>query len=183
MNENVKNSKGVCIWLTGLPCAGKTSIARKLFEELAKNGYKVRLFDGDEVRKTISKDLGFSKADRIENMKRVAKIARDFVEQGYIVICALVSPYKDGRSKVRNMFTNGSFIEVFVDAPLEICEKRDTKGMYKKARAGLIKNFTGIDDPYEPPEAPEVHLKTDILSIDESVSLIMNYIESNKVKF
>lgn len=176
MNEKAKNSKGVCIWLTGLPCAGKTSIARKLFEELTKSGYKVKLFDGDEVRKTISKDLGFSKADRIENMRRVAKIARDFVDQGYIVICALVSPYKDGRREVRNIFTHGSFIEVFVDAPLEVCEKRDPKGMYKKARAGLIKNFTGIDDPYEPSEAPEVHLKTDIFPLEECVERLIQFI-------
>jgi len=182
MKEGFKNNRGFCIWLTGLPCAGKTSIANKLYERLSQHSYKVKLFDGDEVRKTISKDLGFSKADRIENMKRVATIVKEFVNEGYIVICALVSPYKEERNKVRQMFMNSNFIEVFVDAPLEVCEKRDTKGMYKKARAGLIKNFTGIDDPYELPENPEIHLKTNILSLEESVNLIIKFIIDNKLK-
>ncbi|MCS7215714.1 MAG: adenylyl-sulfate kinase [Thermodesulfovibrio sp.] len=174
------NNRGICIWLTGLPCSGKTTIAKELSEQFEKASYQVKVFDGNEVRKTISKDLGFSKEDRIENMFRVAKLAKEFVEQGYIVICALISPYRNARNKIRKMFENGEFIEVFVDAPLRVCESRDIKNMYKKAREGLIENFTGINDPYEPPEMPEVHLKTDLLSIQECVYKILKFLNNQR---
>ncbi|MFH8087097.1 MAG: adenylyl-sulfate kinase [Candidatus Aenigmatarchaeota archaeon] len=177
MDPWVKN-KGLCIWLTGLPCSGKTTIAQKLSEELRKKGYKVRLFDGDEVRKTISKDLGFSREDRIENMLRVATLAQEYVLKGYISICALVSPYRETREKIRRMFSNNSFIEVYIDAPLEVCESRDIKGLYRKAREGIIKNFTGITDPYEPPENPEVHLRTDMLKVEDCVGILLDFIKN-----
>ncbi len=176
MKEEIKNHKGFCIWFTGLPCAGKTTLAKKLYEALNEMGYKVRLYDGDEVRRTISKDLGFSKEERIENMSRVAKKALEDVAQGYIVIVALVSPYREARKEIREKFGDGIFIEVFVDAPIEVCEKRDVKGLYKKAREGLIKNFTGIDDPYEPPENPEIHLRTDLLTEEEALKFLKNFL-------
>ena len=176
MSAEFKNNKGVCIWLTGLPCAGKTTLAKGLYQFLKEKGVKVKLYDGDKVRKTISKDLGFSKEDRIENMRRVALRALEDVKNGYTVIVALVSPYKAARELIRKMFENGSFIEVFVDAPLEVCEMRDAKGLYKMAREGLIKGFTGIDDPYEPPEAPEVHLDTTKLTPEESARKIVEYL-------
>lgn len=177
--ERFKHSKAFCIWLTGLPCSGKTTIGKKLFEILTKRGLNVKLFDGDEVRKTISKNLGFSREDRIENVLRVARMAKELVNSGTVVICALVSPYRDLRKEVRAMFEDGRFIEVFVDAPIEVCEARDTKGMYKKARLGLIKNFTGIDDPYERPDTPEVHLETDKLDIKASLEKIIKYLNNN----
>lgn len=176
MSAYFEENKGLCVWFTGLPCAGKTTISKRLYEVLVRENFKVRLFDGDEVRKTISKDLGFSREDRRENVLRVAKIAKDLVDQGYIVICALVSPYRKDREEVRKMFEEGEFMEVFVDTSIEVCEKRDTRGLYKKARLGLIKNFTGIDDPYEVPDKPDVHLKTEKESIEECVDRVLRRI-------
>ncbi len=128
------------------------------------------------VRKTISKDLGFSREDRIENMRRVAKKALEDVKSGYIAIVALISPYKEIRKEIRKLFSNEKFIEVFVDAPIEVCKSRDNKGLYKKALKGFIKNFTGIDEPYEPPEAPEIHLDTTKLTPEEGVKQIVKYL-------
>ncbi len=179
MNEvRFKEIKSFCIWLTGLPCSGKTTIAKRLSEMLQNQGFEVKIFDGDEVRQTITKHLGFSKENRMENVLTVAKMAKEFITSGNdkIAICSLVSPYKDSRKKVREIFGD-SFIEVFVDAPLDVCENRDIKGMYKKARMGLIKNFTGIDDPYEPPEAPEVHIKTNENDPEKSVFLVYEYLQ------
>lgn len=176
MIKKFTDNTGLCIWFTGLPCSGKTTISRELYKILTQKGFKVKLFDGDKVRKTLSKDLGFSREDRRENVMRVAKLAKEYVDKGYIVLCALVSPYRKDREEVRAMFEDGKFIEVFVDAPLEVCEKRDTEGLYKKAREGLIKNFTGIDDPYEPPENPEIHLRTDLLTKEEALKFLKNFL-------
>jgi len=170
------NGKSLCIWFTGLPCSGKTTLAKALEKFLLSEGFKTKLYDGDEVRKSISRDLGFSKEDRIENIKRVAILALEDVKQGYIVLVALVSPYREIRESVKKMFGKDKFIEVFADAPLEICEQRDVKGLYKKARAGEIKNFTGIDDPYEPPLNPDVHLRTDLLTKEECLNKLINFI-------
>jgi adenylyl-sulfate kinase len=180
MNVEFKNNKGFCVWLTGLTCAGKTTLAKGLYQFLKEKGLKVKLYDGDEMRKTISKDLGFSKEDRIENMRRVALRALEDVKNGYIVIVALVSPYKEARESIRKMFENGSFIEVFVDAPLEVCMKRDTKGLYQKALAGLIRNFTGVDDPYEPSENPEVYINTAESTPEENMRKMIEYFVDRK---
>jgi len=170
-------NKGVAIWLTGLSGSGKTTISIPLLEKLKKMGYKVQILDGDVVRQKLTKDLGFSKEDRDKNIERVTFVAQQLVNHGVIVVCAFISPYISERLYARNEID--SFIEVFVKCPLEVCEKRDVKGLYAKARAGEIKNFTGIDDPYEEPKNPEIIANTSISSIDEEVDLIVNYLKTN----
>ncbi|WP_448588136.1 bifunctional sulfate adenylyltransferase/adenylylsulfate kinase [Thermocrinis sp.] len=172
-----KHMQGFCIWLTGLPCSGKSTIARMLKTALEVRGRKVTLLDGDVVRTYLSEGLGFSKEDRIKNILRVGFVASEIVKHDGVVICALVSPYKMAREQVRSMMEEGKFIEVYVNAPIEVCEVRDVKGMYKKAKEGLIKGFTGIDDPYEPPENPEIEIDTTKLSPNESVERILNYLK------
>ncbi len=171
-----KFKQGFCIWLTGLPCSGKSTIAEILSVMLRARGRKITLLDGDVVRTHLSKGLGFSKEDRVTNILRVGFVASEIVKHNGVVICALVSPYRSARNQVRNMMEEGKFIEVFVDAPIEVCEIRDVKGMYKKAKEGLIKGFTGVDDPYEPPEAPEIHIDTTKLSPEESAKKILEYL-------
>ena len=172
-----KHRQGFCIWLTGLPCAGKSTIGKILKVMLESKGRKVTFLDGDVIRTHLSEGLGFSKEDRIKNILRVGFVASEIVKHDGVVICALVSPYKMAREEVRNMIEEGKFIEVFVDAPVEVCEVRDVKGMYKKAKKGLIKGFTGVDDPYEPPENPEVYIDTTKLSPKESALKILKYLE------
>ncbi len=150
------STKGICIWFTGLPCAGKTTLARRLAEDLEAQGRRVVVLDGDEIRKHLSADLGFSGEDRHTNMLRVAAKAREIVEAGGIAICALVSPYARSRDAARQLVGDSRFVEVYVNTPAETCEERDTKGMYRLARAGKISHFTGVDDPYEPPLRPEI---------------------------
>lgn len=171
-----KHKQGFCIWLTGLPCSGKSTIAEVLSVMLQARGKRVTLLDGDVVRTHLSKGLGFSEEDRITNILRVGFVASEIVKHNGVVICALVSPYRSARNQVRNMMEEGKFIEVFVDAPIEVCEVRDVKGMYRKAKEGLIKGFTGVDDPYEPPEAPEVHIDTAKLTPEESARRILEYL-------
>lgn len=169
---------GCCIWLTGLPCSGKTTIALKLKETLEKELHRVELLDGDTVRKNLCADLGFSKEDRDENIKRITLVS-SYLSQRAITICSFVSPYKNARGNARNRISN--FIEVFVDCPIEICIDRDVKGMYAKAIKGEISNFTGIDDPYEQPENPEIICKTNETSIDECAKKILSYLKENKL--
>jgi len=172
-----KHKQGFCIWLTGLPCAGKSTIGKILKTMLEAKGKKVTLLDGDVIRTHLSEGLGFSKEDRIKNILRVGFVASEIVKHDGVVICALVSPYKVARERVRAMMEEGKFIEVFVDAPIEVCEMRDVKGLYKKAKEGLIRGFTGIDDPYEPPESPEIHINTVELSPQESAKRIIEYLK------
>ena len=171
-----KHKQGFCIWLTGLPCSGKSTIAEILSVMLQARGRKVTLLDGDVVRTHLSKGLGFSKEDRVTNILRVGFVASEIVKHNGVVICALVSPYRSARNQVRSMMEEGKFIEVFVDAPIEVCESRDVKGMYRKAKEGLIKGFTGVDDPYEPPEAPEVRIDTTKLTPEESAKKIIEHL-------
>jgi bifunctional enzyme CysN/CysC len=149
-----------CIWFTGLSASGKSTLANLLEQRLHAQGRHTYLLDGDNVRHGLSRDLGFTEADRVENIRRVAEVARLMVDAGLIVLVSFISPFRAERRMARALFEPGEFIEVFVDAPLEECERRDPKGLYAKARRGEVKNFTGIDSPYEPPEAPEVHLRT-----------------------
>ncbi|WP_425478078.1 bifunctional sulfate adenylyltransferase/adenylylsulfate kinase [Aquifex aeolicus] len=172
-----KHKQGFCVWLTGLPCAGKSTIAEILATMLQARGRKVTLLDGDVVRTHLSRGLGFSKEDRITNILRVGFVASEIVKHNGVVICALVSPYRSARNQVRNMMEEGKFIEVFVDAPVEVCEERDVKGLYKKAKEGLIKGFTGVDDPYEPPVAPEVRVDTTKLTPEESALKILEFLK------
>jgi sulfate adenylyltransferase len=168
-----KHRRGVCIWFTGLSCAGKSTIAEILTVKLMERGRRVTLLDGDVVRTHLSKGLGFSREDRDANVLRIGFVASEIVRHGGVAICAAVSPYAQTRAQVRSMFPEGSFIEVFVDTPLETCEQRDVKGMYAKARRGEITGFTGIDDPYEPPDAAEIESNTVSFSAEENASRII----------
>ncbi len=164
--------KGVTVWFTGLPCSGKTVVADGVAERLREKGYKVERLDGDIVRQSLTSDLGFSKEDRDENIKRVTFVAKLLTRNGVIVLTSFVSPYRERRQKTREEI--GEFIEVYVKCPVEVCAKRDVKGMYKKALNGEIKNFTGVDDPYEEPENPELILETDKETVEESIQKVMD---------
>jgi adenylyl-sulfate kinase len=171
------NKKGYVLWFTGFSAAGKSTLADRVVELLNHNGNQLERLDGDEVRKNLTNDLGFSKEDRDENIRRIGFVAELLSRNNVGVIASFISPYRKQRQGLRDMVTN--YIEIFVDAPLAVCEARDPKGMYKKARAGEIKQFTGIDDPYEPPENPEIHVKTDELSVEECAQLVLQYLREN----
>ena len=170
---------GATLWFTGLSGSGKSTIAVALEQALYQRGVLVYRLDGDNIRLGINKNLGFSAEDRAENIRRVGEVSKLFVDGGVIVLSSFISPYVVDRQIVRELHEadNMPFIEVFVDCSLEAAEERDPKGLYKKARAGEIKNFTGIDDPYEAPEAPEVHLRTDQQSLEEEVEHLLTLLE------
>ena len=167
------HQKARCIWFTGLPASGKSTIANLVEKRLHAAGRHTYLLDGDNVRHGLNRDLGFTEADRVENIRRVAEVARLMVDAGLIVLVSFISPFRAERRLARDLFQPDEFVEVFVDTPLEECERRDPKGLYAKARRGALKNFTGIDSAYEPPEAPEIHLATIELSAEESVRRIL----------
>ena len=172
---------GVTIWFTGLSAAGKTTIAKAVADELGATGFKVEILDGDIVRKNLSKGLGYSREDRDENIRRIGFVAHLLTRNGVVVLVSAISPYRKIRDEVRSLI--GNFMEVYVNAPLQICEQRDPKGLYRKARAGEIKHFTGIDDPYEPPLNPEVECKTGQENLKESVAKVLgNFRDSYAVK-
>ena len=162
---------GVTLWFTGLSGAGKTTISQAVEKELRLLDYKVESLDGDVVRQNLTKGLGFSREDRDENIRRIGFVANLLTRNQVIVLVSAISPYREIRTEVRDRI--GNFIEVYVNAPLEVCEERDVKGLYKKARSGIIKNFTGIDDPYEPPINPEVECKTDSETLEQSVAKVL----------
>jgi bifunctional enzyme CysN/CysC len=167
---------GFVVWLTGFSGAGKSTIATELERELFNLGRHAYVLDGDNIRHGLCSDLAFSPADRKENIRRVGEVAKLFADAGTICITAFISPYRSDRDLVRNMVQKGRFVEVFVNAPLNVCEQRDTKGLYAKARANEIKDFTGISAPYEPPRDPELELHTDKLTISEAVAKIIDYL-------
>jgi adenylylsulfate kinase len=167
---------GVTVWFTGLSGAGKTTICQAVEQQLRSQGYRVEVLDGDVVRENLTKGLGFSKADRDENIRRIGFVANLLTRNGVVVLVSAISPYREIREEVRHNI--GNFVEVYVSTPLEVCEQRDVKGLYKRARAGEIKNFTGIDDPYEPPLNPEVNCKTQQETPAESAAKVMSYIEA-----
>lgn len=171
-----KHKSGI-IWLTGLSGSGKSTIANAAARELFEQGYQVTVLDGDNVRHGLNKDLGFSDDDRKENIRRIGEVAKLFVEQGTIVITAFISPFQEDRRIVRQLVEAGEFHEVFVKCDLNVCEERDPKGLYKKARNGEIPFFTGIDSPYEEPEAPELVLDTGELSREESKQRLVDYVK------
>ena len=171
--EYLLNQKGVVLWLTGLSGSGKSTIARKLETELVSQGKISYVLDGDNIRHGLNKDLGFSPSDREENIRRIAEVSRLFQDAGIIVITAFISPYQKDRDIARELLPSDRFWEIFVEAPLTVCEERDPKGLYKKARSGEIPEFTGISAPYEEPHEPELTLSTQDMSIDESVQKIM----------
>jgi adenylylsulfate kinase len=173
--------KPCCIWLTGLSGAGKSTIASALDAKLHELGKKSFLLDGDNLRHGLNKDLGMSEADRAENIRRVGEVAKLLFDAGLIVICAFISPYRRDRQMVRSIFPPGSFVEIFIDTPLNICESRDPKGLYKKARQGIVKNFTGISDPYEEPQAPALRLDTSLLDVESCVDKVMEILDFETV--
>ncbi len=171
--EKLLNQKGCVIWFTGLSGSGKSTLANAVEYVLHQQNHHTYVLDGDNVRHGLNKNLGFSPEDREENIRRIGEVAKLFADAGTIVMTAFISPYRDDRDTARELITEGRFIEVFVDCPLEVCEERDTKGLYKKARAGEIQEFTGISAPYEPPMAPEVTVNTVELSIEESAKTVV----------
>ncbi|MDJ0917320.1 MAG: adenylyl-sulfate kinase [Woeseiaceae bacterium] len=176
--QQILRQQGSTIWFTGLSGSGKSTVSIALERALYKMGKLSYRLDGDNVRLGINKNLGFSEADRKENIRRIGEVAKLFSDAGTISLSSFISPYRADRDEVRALHEAAGlpFVEVFVDCSLEVAEQRDPKGLYKKARAGEIKNFTGIDDPYEPPPKPEIHLKTDEMSIEDEVQIIMDYL-------
>jgi adenylyl-sulfate kinase len=168
-----KKQKPCVIWFTGLSGAGKSTVANALEGELFRQGHHSYLLDGDNVRLGLNKDLGFTDADRVENIRRVSEVVKLLTDAGLIVITAFISPFRSERQLVRQMMPDGEFFEIFVDTPLAQAEARDVKGLYKKARAGLLKNFTGIDSPYEPPEQPELRIDTTKLTLEEAADAVV----------
>lgn len=180
---NILRQRGVTIWFTGLSGSGKSTIAVALEQALYQKGKLSYRLDGDNVRLGINKNLGFSEQDRKENIRRIGEVAKLFGDAGTISLSSFISPYKNDRDEVRDLHAqaNIAFVEVHVDCSLAEAEKRDPKGLYKKARAGEIKNFTGIDDPYEEPVNPEIHLHTDQMTLEEEVQIILDYLEANNI--
>lgn len=173
-----KSQSPCIIWFTGLSGSGKSTIAGALEQRLFAMGQHTYLLDGDNVRHGLNKDLGFSDEDRVENIRRIGEMSKLFVDAGLIVLSAFISPFMAERRMVRELVAGNEFVEVYMDTPLSTCESRDPKGLYKKARAGEIKNFTGIDSQYEAPEQPEVVLDTSAMSVTECVDKIVRYLQN-----
>jgi adenylylsulfate kinase len=176
--EALLGQRGATIWLTGLSGSGKSTIAVAAEKTLVERGQLAYVLDGDNVRHGLNKNLGFSPADRAENIRRIAEVAKLFTDCGVLVLTSFISPYRSDRDAARALFGAGDFVEVHVDAPLATCEERDPKGLYKKARAGEIPEFTGISAPYEPPERPELVLDTAALPVAGSVAALLGYLEA-----
>ncbi len=181
--NRLMKQKGATLWFTGLSGSGKSTVAVALESALYERGKLCYRLDGDNIRMGINKNLGFSEEDRTENIRRIGEISKLFVDASVIALSSFISPYRADRDQVRKLHDDAglNFIEVFVDCSLETAESRDPKGLYKKARAGEIKNFTGIDDPYEAPEKPEIHLETDKMSLEEEIGIIVKYLEDNQI--
>jgi len=178
--SNILGHKSVLLWFTGLSGSGKSTIATELQKRLIKKGRLSYILDGDNIRHGLNSDLGFSEEHRIENIRRIGEVAKLFVDAGLITITSFISPYKKDRDEVRSKLGK-NFIEVFVKCNLEECEKRDPKGLYKKARKGEIKDFTGINAPYEEPNNPEILIETDKMKVKDSVDLIYNYLKEKQI--
>lgn len=177
--EKSLNQRSFVLWFTGLSGSGKSTLANAVEQQLFKSGLKTYTLDGDNIRQGINKGLTFTAEDRAENLRRIAEVAKLFVDSGQICLAAFVSPTIKDRKLVKDIIGEDDFIEIFVDTPLEVCEKRDVKGLYAKARKGEIKNFTGISAPYEKPENPQLRVKTEDKSIKESAKEVFDYIKTN----
>jgi len=175
LNEN----KSAILWYTGLSGSGKSTLANKVEEKLFEMGLHTYVLDGDNIRMGLNKGLGFTAEDRTENIRRIGEVAKLFVDAGVIVSTAFISPYTADRNMVRSIMEDGEFIEILLDCPIETCEKRDVKGLYQKARAGIIKNFTGVSDPYEAPVNPEIIVKTGDLTLEKSAQQVIDYLIDN----
>jgi len=177
--NNLLNQKPFLLWFTGLSASGKSTIANIVEQKLFKSNCNTYLLDGDNVRHGLNSDLGFDEKSRVENIRRIGEVSKLFLDAGIITLTAFISPFKSDRSLVRKLFEEGDFLEVFIDSSLEVCEGRDPKGMYAKARNGEIKNFTGISSPYENPENPEIHVINNHISLNEAADQIINYLVQN----
>ena len=174
--RKLNNHNSFLLWFTGLSGSGKSTIANVVEQELYKKGIKTYTLDGDNVRKGLNKDLTFSPEDRTENIRRIAESANLMVDAGLVVLAAFVSPYKKDREEIKNIVKDVNFVEVYINTSIEECERRDVKGLYKKARAGEIKNMTGISAPYEAPENPDIEIKTELESVESAVKKIIDFI-------
>ena len=179
--EKLGGHRGCTIWLTGLSGSGKSTIAVDLEKRLFERGTHTYILDGDNIRHGLNKNLGFSPADRTENIRRIGEVAKLFTDAGVVALTAFISPYRADRDQVRALMADGDFIEIHVDCPVEVCEGRDVKGLYKKARAGEIKEFTGISAPYEAPEKAELTIESHELSVEQSVAKILGYLEERGI--
>lgn len=175
--EELLQQRARLIWFTGLSGSGKSTLAVQLEAVLHAKGFKTYLLDGDNIRAGINKDLSFTDADRIENIRRIGEVSKLMLDSGIIVLSAFISPFQSDRDQVKKIVGAENYIEVFVDTPLEVCEQRDVKGLYKKARAGEIKNFTGIDSTYEIPVSPDIIIQTHVLSVNDSLDLLLSAVE------
>ncbi|HEY0740144.1 MAG TPA: adenylyl-sulfate kinase [Chryseosolibacter sp.] len=180
--QRLLNQKPLLIWFTGLSGSGKSTLAVQLEAKLYDNGFKTYLLDGDNIRTGINKDLTFTDAGRVENIRRIGEVGKLMVDAGLVVLSAFISPFEADRQQVKNIVGDENYFEVFVDTPLEICEQRDVKGLYKKARAGEVKNFTGIDSPYERPTFPDIRIETDKTSVEDAVEKLFERIKE-KIKY
>ena len=179
--EQINGHKACTVWLTGLSGSGKSTIAVDLEKRLWERGIRAYILDGDNIRHGLNKNLGFSPADRTENIRRIGEVAKLFTEAGVVALTAFISPYRADRDQVRALMAAGDFVEVHVDCPVEVCEQRDVKGLYKKARAGEIKEFTGISAPYEAPEKAELTINTAGQSVEASAKQILAYLEKQGI--
>lgn len=177
--ETLNGHRGAILWFTGLSGAGKSTLAHAVEEQLHQMGCRTFVLDGDNVRHGLCGDLGFSAEDRVENIRRVGEVAKLFMEAGIIVLTAFISPFREDRDKVRDMVKPGEFLEIYCQCPIEVCEQRDVKGLYKKARAGEIGQFTGISSPYEIPEVPEMVVPTAQKNLDECVQQVINVLSQD----
>jgi adenylylsulfate kinase len=179
--EKLLGQKGIVIWFTGLSGSGKSTLAHAVEEELYKRGHLCYVLDGDNIRHGLNKNLGFSPEDREENIRRIGEVSKLFADAGVMVMTAFISPYRKDRDRARNLLKKGEFIEVYMKVPLDIAEQRDPKGLYKKVRAGEIKEFTGISAPYEEPLHPELEIDTARLSLEQSRETVIHYLESKGI--
>ena len=177
--SNIKEQRSCVLWFTGLSGSGKSTIANAVESKLLELEKHTYLLDGDNIRMGLNKGLSFSETDRVENIRRIGEVSKLFVDAGVIVLTAFISPFVKDREQVRNLLNVGEFLEVFIDTPLEVCESRDPKGLYQKARTGEIPNFTGISSPYEAPANPEIWLKTNEMSVEEAASKVLSYLKVN----
>ena len=179
--NKLNNHRSVVLWFTGLSGSGKSTLAHALEEKLFQKGCRTFVLDGDNVRYGLNSNLDFSEKGRTENIRRISEVSKLMLESGLIVMTAFISPFNKDREDARKLISSDDFIEIFCKASLEACEARDVKGLYKRARAGEIKNYTGIDSPYEVPEKPELIIETDNQSLEESISIILNFLELNGI--
>ena len=179
--NKLNNHRSIVLWFTGLSGSGKSTLAHALEEKLFQKGCRTFVLDGDNVRHGLNSNLDFSKKGRTENIRRISEVSKLMLESGLIVMTAFISPINKDRSEARQLISNDDFIEIYCKASLETCESRDVKGLYKRARAGEIKNYTGVDSPYEAPESPELIIDTDNQSLGESVSIILSFLELNGI--